>query len=119
MQVEPSYDDVVADVSAFLRQAVNRAVQAGIPVRGYLSTAFWCAFEGKIAPEAAVTVAESLISIGVDEVSISDTIGKATPTEVARLLDKLLLKIPADRIAVHFGHTNVCDYQIKFTCAVE
>jgi hydroxymethylglutaryl-CoA lyase len=88
-----------------LQPVVRRAVQAGIPVRGYLSTAFWCAFEGKIAPEAAVTVAESLISIGVDEVSISDTIGKATPTEVARLLDKLLLKIPADRIAVHFHDT--------------
>jgi hydroxymethylglutaryl-CoA lyase len=88
-----------------LQPVVKRALQAGIPVRGYLSTAFWCAFEGKIAPEAAVTVAESLIGIGVDEVSISDTIGKATPAEVARLLDKLLPKIPADRIAVHFHDT--------------
>jgi hydroxymethylglutaryl-CoA lyase len=88
-----------------LQPVVKRSLQAGIPVRGYLSTAFWCAFEGKIAPEAAVTVAESLVGIGVDEVSISDTIGKATPSEVARLLDKLLPKIPADRIAVHFHDT--------------
>jgi hydroxymethylglutaryl-CoA lyase len=84
---------------------VKRAKQVGLAVRGYLSTAFWCAFEGKIAPEPVVTLAERLVDIGVDEVSISDTIGKAAPDEVARLLDLLLPKVPADRIAVHFHDT--------------
>jgi len=87
------------------RPVVKGAKQEGLPVRGYLSTAFWCAFEGQIAPEAAVDLAERLVDMGVDEVSISDTIGKATPDEVARLLDRLLPKIPADRIAVHFHDT--------------
>ena len=69
---------------------MGRARQVGLPVRGYVSTAFWCAFEGKIAPEAVLNVVEELFDIGVEEVSISDTVGKASPEEVARFLDLIL-----------------------------
>lgn len=81
------------------------AQREGLPVRGYVSTAFWCAFEGRIAPQAVIAVVERLFDIGVSEVSISDTIGKASPDEVKRLLELLLPKISADRIAVHFHDT--------------
>ena len=84
---------------------VRRAGNMGLPVRGYVSTAFWCAFEGKMSPDAVVTVVEQLFNIGVDEVSVSDTIGKASPQEVAMLLDHLLPAIPSDRIAMHFHDT--------------
>ncbi|HHP7233611.1 MAG TPA: hydroxymethylglutaryl-CoA lyase [Desulfobacterales bacterium] len=76
-----------------------------LPVRGYVSAAFWCAFEGRIPPAAAVDVAERLIDIGVVEVSISDTVGKATPEEVKRLLDLLLIRVPPERVAMHFHDT--------------
>jgi hydroxymethylglutaryl-CoA lyase len=84
---------------------VKRARSERLPVRGYVSTAFWCAFEGQIPPEAAISVVVKLIDIGIDEVSISDTIGKASPDEVKRLLDLLLPKISSDRIAMHFHDT--------------
>ena len=84
---------------------VESARSAGLPVRGYVSTAFWCAFEGKIAPEATVDVVERLVDLGVDEVSISDTIGKASPDEVTKLLDLLLPRLSSDRIAMHFHDT--------------
>jgi hydroxymethylglutaryl-CoA lyase len=84
---------------------VESARSAGLPVRGYVSTAFWCAFEGKIAPEATVDVVERLVDLGVQEVSISDTIGKASPDEVKRLLDLLLPRLSSDRIAMHFHDT--------------
>lgn len=87
------------------RPLVRAAIDAGVPVRGYVSTAFWCAFEGRIEPEAAVSVVERLDGIGIDEVAISDTIGKASPDEVRQLLDLLLLRIPSERIAVHFHDT--------------
>ncbi len=87
------------------RPVVRRARELGLPVRGYLSTAFWCAFEGKIAPGAVVKLAQRLIDMGIDELSISDTTGKATPDEVATLMDVLLLKVPAEHIAVHFHDT--------------
>ena len=87
------------------RPLIDRARVEGLPVRGYVSTAFWCPFEGRISPEATTEVVKKLFDIGVDEVSISDTVGKAAPDEVARLLDCLLPAFAADRIAVHYHDT--------------
>lgn len=87
------------------RPVVERAREAGLPVRGYVSTAFWCAFEGRIAPETVIDVVGRLVDLGVSEVSISDTIGKASPDEVRRLLDLLLPGLSPDRIAMHFHDT--------------
>jgi hydroxymethylglutaryl-CoA lyase len=87
------------------RPVVRAARDAGLPVRGYISTAFWCAFEGKIEPQAVLRVVDRLIEIGIDEVAISDTVGKATPNEVRQLLDLLLPRLPVERIAVHFHDT--------------
>ena len=84
---------------------ITRSRGMGLPVRGYISTAFWCAFEGKIATQSVVDLAQRLVDMGVGEVSLSDTIGKATPEEVARLLDDLLPKVATNRIAVHFHDT--------------
>ena len=84
---------------------VRRARNEGLTVRGYISAAFWCAFEGRIAPEAVVAVVDRLIDLGVHEVSISDTVGRARPQEVAALLALLLPRLPADRIAMHFHDT--------------
>jgi hydroxymethylglutaryl-CoA lyase len=104
------------------RPLIRRAHSEGLPVRGYVSTAFWCPFEGKIPPETTVDVVKKLIDIGVDEVSVSDTIGKATPAEVSKLFDRLLPVIAPVRIAVHFHDTygrgveNVltsCSYGIR------
>jgi hydroxymethylglutaryl-CoA lyase len=84
---------------------VKRAQSEMMLVRGYVSTAFWCAFEGKIPPSPVLGVVEKLIDIGIDEVSISDTVGKASPDEVKRLLDLLLPRISSHRIAMHFHDT--------------
>lgn len=87
------------------KPVIRRAREAGLTVRGYVSVAFWCAFEGRIAPEAVVDVIVQLTDLGVDEVSISDTVGKARPHEVDELLALLLPRLPADRIAMHFHDT--------------
>jgi hydroxymethylglutaryl-CoA lyase len=88
------------------RPIVKRAAKMGLPIRGYLSTAFWCAFEGRIAPRAVVDLTLKLTDMGVAEVSISDTIGKATPDEVAKLLDALLPHVGPEQIAMHFHDTH-------------
>jgi hydroxymethylglutaryl-CoA lyase len=84
---------------------VRRARERKLTVRGYISTAIWCPFEGKIDPAKAVEVSRRLLELGVDELSIGDTIGKASPAEVGALLDVLLPVAPADRIAMHFHDT--------------
>jgi hydroxymethylglutaryl-CoA lyase len=74
-------------------------------VRGYVSTAFWCPYEGKVEPAAVVAVVRRLLDLDVDEISIGDTIGKAVPGEVHDLLDLLLDALTQDRIAMHFHDT--------------
>jgi hydroxymethylglutaryl-CoA lyase len=100
--------NINASIAGSIRRfepAVKLARQSGLPVRGYISTAFWCAFEGRVSPNAVIHVAEKLLDLGVDEVSISDTIGKATPQEVAALLESLLPRIAPEFVAVHFHDT--------------
>ena len=87
------------------RPVVARSRAARLPVRGYVSTAFWCPYEGRVAPEKVVEVVKMLSGIGVGEFSIGDTIGKASPDEVRRLLFLLLKAVPKDRVFLHFHNT--------------
>ena len=84
---------------------VPRARAEGLRIRGYVSTAFWCPYEGKIEPRAVTEVVRRLVDLDVDEISIGDTIGKAVPVEVDDLLDVLLDAVTQDRLAMHFHDT--------------
>lgn len=84
---------------------VNEAAKAKLPVRAYLSTAFYCPYEGKISVKAVEGVVRLLINIGCDEFSIGDTIGRATPADLDPVLDALQPLLPADRLAMHFHDT--------------
>jgi hydroxymethylglutaryl-CoA lyase len=87
------------------RPVVAGARRAGLALRGYVSTAFFCPYEGRVRPEAAIDVARRLIDLGVDEVSVGDTIGRAETRDVEVLLDRLLPVIPASQLALHFHDT--------------
>ena len=84
-----------------------RPVIAGakVPVRGYVSTAFVCPFEGVIAPEAVRRVVLDLVELGCSEISLGDTIGRATADQVRALLALLLPDVPAARLALHCHDT--------------
>ena len=94
-----------ASIAETLRRFQPVVAAAGRPVRGYISTAFHCPYEGPIAPAQVLPVAEGLIQLGCDELSIGDTIGKASVEEVRRLFDALLARFPAERLAGHFHDT--------------
>jgi hydroxymethylglutaryl-CoA lyase len=91
---------------ATYRQVSDRARSAGLHVRGYLSTAFGCPYEGAVAVERVVALTEELLSLGVFEVAISDTIGVAHPAQVEGLLQAVLARVPAERLALHFHDTR-------------
>jgi len=67
---------------------------------------FGCAFEGKVSEKKVVSMAEKLMKIGCDEVSIGDTIGVADPKQVARLGRALTAAIGKNKIAMHFHDTR-------------
>jgi hydroxymethylglutaryl-CoA lyase len=88
------------------KQVCDRAIAAGMRVRGYLSTAFGCPFEGTVAPERVAAVAERVAALGVFEVSVSDTIGIAHPGQVPHVLEAVLARLPVSKIALHFHDTR-------------
>jgi len=84
----------------------DRALAAGLRVRGYLSTAFGCPFEGPVAPAQVAEMTARLLDLGVFEVAVSDTIGIAHPGQVPAVLDAVLARAPVTRIALHFHDTR-------------
>jgi len=88
------------------RPVVERAKREGMWVRGYVSTCFGCPYEGKVAPERVRDVSLALDSMGVDEISLGDTIGVGTPRQVEKVVGLLLEKLPATKLALHFHDTR-------------
>lgn len=87
------------------RFVTESAQRDGIRVRGYVSCVVGCPYEGRIAPEAVVPVAQKMLDMGCYEISLGDTIGVGTPGDVRRLLDMVLKFIPAEMIALHCHDT--------------
>jgi isopropylmalate/homocitrate/citramalate synthase len=88
------------------RDVVGAARGEGMWVRGYISTAFGCPYEGSVAIESVVRVANALAEMGIDELSIGDTIGVATPDQVVDLSEALQREMPVERLAMHFHDTR-------------
>ncbi|HEV3140600.1 MAG TPA: hydroxymethylglutaryl-CoA lyase [Vicinamibacterales bacterium] len=110
-----------ASTETFSRNNINQSIEAslagyagvcaratadGLRVRGYLSTAFGCPFEGAVDPARVAEIAARLIDMGVYEVAVSDTIGIAHPGQVPRVLDAVLARVPAHQLALHFHDTR-------------
>jgi hydroxymethylglutaryl-CoA lyase len=96
----------IAETLAVFEVVVPAARRLGLSVRGYVSTAFGCPYEGAVDPGRVATVTERLLGLGCAEVSLGDTIGVGTPTEVRRVLRRLVPSIPQDRLALHLHDTR-------------
>lgn len=89
-----------------LESVSNDSKKANKTVRGYVSTVFGCPYEGEIDVNKVITICDRLFTMGVDEISIGDTIGVADPAQVARVLEQLLRYFPKDKLAMHFHNTR-------------
>ncbi|MFH4643038.1 hydroxymethylglutaryl-CoA lyase [Vibrio alginolyticus] len=95
----------ITESLARFEPVIELANQHNIPVRGYLSCTTVCPYEGVIKPEQTTKVANTLFDMGCYEISLGDTVGKATPNRVIAMLDSLLTLLPKDALAVHFHDT--------------
>ena len=95
----------IAESLARFEPVCAKAGEEKVRVRGYVSTVIACPYEGPVKPQAVAGVAEKMLEMGCYEISLGDTIGVGTPADVRRLLDVVLKRIPADRLAVHFHDT--------------
>jgi hydroxymethylglutaryl-CoA lyase len=87
-------------------KVMEMAEATGARVRGYLSMCFGCPFEGEVSEGQVVRLVKRLAELGVYEISIGDTIGIANPTQVKRLVSKLVDAIGAYKLAMHFHDTR-------------
>lgn len=76
-----------------------------IKIRGYVSCALGCPYEGDIAPHKVAEVASTLFGLGCYEISLGDTIGVGTPLKAMQMVDAVAEQIPIDRLAAHFHDT--------------
>lgn len=89
-----------------LRELVQDTIAAGKSSRGYVSTVFGCPYEGSVDIENVIRVSETLFEMGIDELSLGDTIGVANPKQVQMVLEVLLNRFPAEKLAMHFHDTR-------------
>lgn len=89
-----------------LAPVVARAREAGMWVRGYVSTCFGCPYDGPVKPEQVVKVAKDVLAMGCDELSLGDTIGVATPNQVEATVQALKGVVPLEKLALHFHDTR-------------
>lgn len=88
------------------RAVAQAALADGVALRGYVSCATDCPFDGPTPPAAVARVVAALRDMGCAEVSVADTLGRATPEAVDRMLAAVLEEMPSDQLAAHFHDTG-------------
>lgn len=89
-----------------MSEVAAEARKDNIRMRGYISTAFGCPYEGKMPASKLIAVAERFLKLGVYEISVGDTIGVAVPSQVRDYLKDFLKSVPLERAAMHFHDTR-------------
>jgi hydroxymethylglutaryl-CoA lyase len=84
---------------------LERARNAGVRVRGYVSCVLGCPYEGDIAPSKVAEVAKALFEMGCYEISLGDTIGVGTPLAAKRMIEATRQYVPIEHLAAHFHDT--------------
>ena len=107
-----------ANINATIAESLERfapvaeaALAAGVRVRGYVSCVVGCPYDGAVDPGQVARVVAALRDLGVYEISLGDTIGRATPEGIAAMLDAVLGEMPARKLAGHYHDTGglACD----------
>lgn len=86
-------------------QVVQGAKAAGLRVRGAISCAVGCPYQGDVSPDDVERVVKAYRAMGVDQVSMADTIGVGTPRQVQAALERVLRHYPLHEVCGHYHDT--------------
>ncbi|MDG2424632.1 MAG: hydroxymethylglutaryl-CoA lyase [Phycisphaerales bacterium] len=106
---EFSQKNTNASIAETLRRfepVIAAAHENECPVRAYVSCVVACPYEGRIMPDQVRSVVDSLLSIGVDEIDLGDTIGKAIPADIDALVDSIGDAVPVEELVLHLHDTD-------------
>jgi hydroxymethylglutaryl-CoA lyase len=93
---------------------VRLADAAGIPVRGYVSCAAACPYDGPVDPSSVADVVAALLDLGVGEIDLGDTIGVASPMDIERVLEACAAHVEPGAVTLHLHDTG----QAALACAL-
>ncbi len=85
---------------------VEQAMANNISIRAYISCAFGCPYENDVHFDKMANLAELLIAMGCNEISLGDTVGIATPLQVEQVIDTVAANVDIHKLAVHFHDTR-------------
>ncbi len=95
----------IAESLVRIEAVLKLAKKNKIKVRAYISCVLGCPYQGQVPPQDVAKVAKSLLELGVDELSLGDTIGVGTPKQTQLVLDHILPFLPLNQLAMHFHDT--------------
>jgi len=84
---------------------IKKAKEQDIFIRYNIATSFWCPFEGKVDSDLVLDLVEKAENLGVDEIVLCDTIGRANPAQVFDLFEKVMSLQTTAMITAHFHDT--------------
>jgi hydroxymethylglutaryl-CoA lyase len=88
-----------------LKDVVVKAKENNIFIRYNIATAFWCPFEGKTDNNVVLDMVKQVEELGVEEITICDTIGKANPKQVFDVFQSIFNLSPKAKITAHLHDT--------------
>lgn len=94
------------DSMAELKPIISELKQKDYFVRACISTAFYCPYEGKMTENDTIQLCREFVEAGVDELSVADTIGMASPSEAYSLFITLKKEFPNTLLTAHFHDTR-------------
>ncbi|MGC9162969.1 MAG: hydroxymethylglutaryl-CoA lyase [Thiomonas sp.] len=95
----------IAESIERFRPVAQAAKAAGVRLRGSISVALGCPYQGEVRPAAVVDVVQRLADLGCDSIDIADTIGVGTPGAVQAVFDAASRVFPIAKLAGHFHDT--------------
>lgn len=96
----------IAEAVETYRPVAAQAVRAGLRVRGAISTAFGCPFDGDVDPAVVARLSRDFHEMGCDEVAVCDTVGYANPRQVEEVMGRVAAAVPLEKVALHFHDTR-------------
>ena len=95
----------IAESIARFEPVAQAAKAAGIRLRGSISCALGCPYQGEVPVESVVDVAQRFMALGCDEIDVADTIGVGTPLLTRKVMSAVAARIDPARISGHFHDT--------------
>jgi len=87
-------------------EVVSLARDSTVRLNGTVATTFGCPFEGQIEEDVVMRLVDAYLELGVQGITLADTTGMANPRQVYQLVQRLLGRLPASAITLHFHNTR-------------